>query len=150
MKTNLLPHLSADKANDLRGEFIRNFWPVIGTANQCAALWLLDCYDELEDAGLLKKEIKKSANSCSKAIDTYYRTARLSLGDRFPIWSDLCNNATHNIYPDCMKLYYCVKSAIDRNEHSSDIPSEIRAKVFTVHALIQVANAMYDSLTKKL
>lgn len=46
-----------------------------------------------------------------------------------------------------MKLYFCVKAKIDKDLEKQDgIPSDIRAKVFVVDALLQIAAALYDSL----
>lgn len=150
MKNNLLPHLSADNASLMHDEFVRNFWPIVGTANQSAILWLLDVYDDMEEAGMLKQNVKLHAKKCTEEIDRYHCRARMALGDRFAIWSDLTNNATHNIYPDCMRLYFSVKAKIDKElKQDESVASDIRAKIFTVNALLQIATAMYDTLVKK-
>lgn len=145
----MLPIFSLDKAAELHGEFVRDFWPIIGTANQTCIRWFLETYDQLEEQGMLQRDIKRHCNECNKSIETYQRYVRNSLGDRFAVWSDITNVATHNLYPDVVRLYFSVKSAIDKHETRSDskaIPSDLRAKVFVAHTFAQITVGMYDSL----
>lgn len=143
---------SPEKAEQLRDRLDNMIWSVVGTANQCAAVATIDAFDAIEDAGLLKKEVKLNAVKCAESFETYYRKARGKIHDRFPLWADMVNIAANQLRPCVNDLLTAVQNVIDKHDtevgYKDNIPSSLKAQVFTSMALIDVAVNLFDEFVR--
>ena len=125
----------------------KNFWPMIGTANQVAYTAIEDSVDAMKEAGMWRQQEKVKAQ---KAIDEFHKYEHQAwvhfteLGDdRYPLWQDLVGRAAQKLEPDILKLYFSIKNQIDK----ARVPNaDVLAKIQVGVAMTTLATLMYDTL----
>ena len=125
----------------------KNFWPMIGTANQVAYTAIEDAVDAMKEAGMWRQQEKVKAQ---KAIDEFHKYEHQAwvhfteLGDdRYPLWQDLVGRAAQKLEPDILKLYFAIKNQIDK----ARVPNaDVLAKIQVGVAMTTLATLMYDTL----
>ena len=145
-----LARIELEKANDLYDEFAQHFWPIIGSANQCAYVAMDEAVEAMQACGMFRQQVKKSAQ---RAIEEYHKYERLCTqhfkiyeDDRYYLWQDLIGRAADKLEPDVQKLYFAIKSKIDRYKVDNAVAL---AKIQTAMALVSLANLLFDEMGNK-
>jgi hypothetical protein len=88
----------------------KNFWPMIGTANQLAFMAVEDAIEAMKEAGMWKHQEKVKAQ---KAVEEYHKYEHQAwrhfteIGDdRYPLWQDLIGRASLKLEGDEAILCY--------------------------------------------
>ena len=113
-----LARAEIDRANELYDEFAQHFWPIIGSANQMAYLAMDEAVEAMQEAGIFRHQVKQSAQRAMAEFDKYEKLCTKHFkdyeDDRFYLWQDLIGRASDEFQPDITKLYFAIKSKIDR------------------------------------
>ena len=138
------------KAEQLYDDMAKTFWPMIGTANQCAYLAMDDAVDAMQAEGILRQQLKVKANAALKEFRRYEKAVFQhfsSMGDdRYYLWADLVSHAADDLESDVQKLYFAIKNVLDRNNVER---SDMHAKIQTAAALIDLSVLMYDTMAEQ-
>lgn len=135
--------MDADKARELYNELEDHFWSRVGAANGIAINAMIEAYDAIEDAGMLKQSVKLKANAAMSAIDKYQHACQKEMGDRYSLWSDVVRIAADNMQTDVNRLYYSIKNQLDKFHIAhSDVCSHIQTSL----ALLTSSIVFYDGL----
>lgn len=144
---NCLYQYEAERAEALCDEMAQRFWPIIGTANQCAFVAIDDAMEAMYDAGMMRQQVKQKAMKAMQEYERYDKAAQrhfAELGDdRYYLWSDLVCRGAELLQPDVTKLYYAVKQRIDEKRCPNSVAL---AKIQTALALVTLSTLMYDTL----
>lgn len=137
----------AEQANELADEMAKQFWTMIGTANQVAFVAMDDAMEAMEACGMLRQQVKVKAQRAMQEYERYERSAYRHFhemcDDRYYLWSDLITRSAERLKPDVQRLYYAVKNVIDRHKVRN---SEALAKIQTALALVTLSTLMFDTL----
>lgn len=131
-----------NRARELYLQAEYHFWPLIGTVNQIAGDAFFDAYDLLDERGLIKQSLKKPVNNTLKDWKKYQKTVQRSIGDKWYLWQDVVNIASHNINPDIIKLHMSIKRAMDRDRVSD---TDLRSAVHLTQTLLELSTMFFDS-----
>ena len=145
-----LARIELNKAEDLYNEMAQHFWPMIGTANQCAYLAMDAAIDAMQEAGIFRQQVKRDAQ---RAVEEFHKYERLCLhhfkeieDERFYLWQDLVGHAADKLQPDVEKLFFAIKNKID----SYKVPNAAAlARIQTAMAMVSLANLMFDEMVSK-
>lgn len=145
-----LARAEIDRANELYDEFAQHFWPIIGSANQMAYLAMDEAVEAMQEAGIFRHQVKQSAQRAMAEFDKYEKLCTKHFkdyeDDRFYLWQDLIGRAADKFQPDITKLYFAIKSKIDRYK----VPHTVAlAKIQTAMALVSLANLLFDEMEAK-
>ena len=133
------------KARELYDELENHFWSRVGAANYIALNAMLEAYDAIEEAGMLKQQVKYWAKVAIKASEAYSKEAHSKMGDRYALWSDVVRLASDNLQNDVTHLYYSIKQMLDKYR----IPhADICSHIQTAMALLTSAVLFYDGLVE--
>lgn len=136
-----------DKANKLCDEFAQSFWPMIGTANQCAFLAMDDAVDAMTEAGMMRHQVKVKAMKALQEFDKYDKAVRKHFDDfaddRYYLWADMTTRAAERLQPDVQRLYFAIKNVLDGKGVKN---SEALAKIQLTLALVTLSTLMYDTM----
>lgn len=136
-----------DKANKLCDEFAQSFWPMIGTANQCAFLAMDDAVDAMIEAGMMRHQVKVKAMKALQEFERYDKAVRKHFDDfaddRYYLWADMTTRAAERLQPDVLKLYSAIKNKMDGEGVKN---SEALSKVQVALALVTLSTLMYDTM----
>lgn len=139
-----------EQAEQLYDDMAKTFWPMIGTANQSAYIAMDDAVDALQDAGMLRQQVKVKAQAALKEFRRYEKAVFQhynSMGDdRYYLWSDMVSRAADGLESDVQKLYFAIKSVLDRHNVER---SEVYAKVQTAAAMIDMSVMMFDTMAEQ-
>ena len=112
-----LARIELNKAEDLYNEMAQHFWPMIGTANQCAYLAMDAAIDAMQEAGIFRQQVKRDAQ---RAVEEFHKYERLCLhhfkeieDERFYLWQDLVGHAADKLQPDVEKLFFAAIGEFD-------------------------------------
>lgn len=145
--------LSQDKAQKLHLQLCNDVLAFVGTANQCAYAAIADAYDALDGARLIHHAIKRHAPKCVLSCDSYYRNQRSFLGKRTSLWSDMACIAAHHLQPEIERLYSAINQRIETHlqemGYRDNIPTFIRAHIYTAQALTDIAVSLFDGTVRK-
>lgn len=137
----------AEQYETLKEEMAKNFWPIIGTANQCAFMAMDDAMEAMQDCGMLRQQVKVKAQKAVREYEQYDRAVVMHFrdvdNDRFFLWADLVTRAATRLQPDVTKLYYAIKNVIDAKGVDNSVAL---AKIQTAMALISLSVLMFDTL----
>lgn len=135
------------KANELCDEMAQQFWPMIGTANQCAYLAMDDAIEAMQGCGMMKQMVKVKATKAMQEYERYDKAVKhhfLELGDdRYFLWADIVARAADMLQPDVTKLYFAIKNRIDEKRVRNSVAL---AKIQTAVALVTLSTLMYDTM----
>lgn len=135
------------KAEELKEDMAKHFWPMIGTANKVAYFAIEDAIEQMGIYGMLKHKQKVHALKAIEELDKYERNAYehfAALADgRYALWQDLIGRAADKLEPDVVKLRFAIKNVIDRAKVRE---STALAYIQTALALITLATLMYDTM----
>ena len=138
------------KAEQLFDEMAKAFWPMIGTANQCAYLAIDDAVEALQEAGMLRQQVKVKAQAAIKEFNRYEKAVfnhfQQMGDDRYYLWADMVSRAADGLEGDVQKLYFAIKNVLDKNGAAD---SEVHAKIQTATALVELAVLLYDTMAQK-
>ena len=135
------------QAEELRDEMAKQFWPMIGTANQTAYLAMDEAVEAMEQAGMMRQQVKVKAQRALEEYERYDKAVKQhfkELGDdRYYLWADLVARAADRLQPDVTRLYFAIKNVIDSKgvRHSVAL-----AKIQTALALVTLSTLMYDTM----
>lgn len=139
-----------EQANELCEEMAQKFWPMIGTANQCAYLAMDDAVEAMRDCGMLKQQVKVKAMKALAEYEAYDKAVRRhfkELGDnRYFLWADLVARAADRLMPDVDNLYFSIKNKIDEYRCRNSVAL---AKIQTALALVTLSTLMYDTMASQ-
>lgn len=145
-----LARAELERANELYDEFAQHYWPIIGSANQMAYIAMDEAVEAMQEAGIFRHQVKQSAQ---RAIAEYEKYEKLCTkhfkdyqDDRFYLWQDLIGRAAVKMEPDIQKLYFAIKSKIDRYKVRN---ASALAKIQTAMALVSLANLLFDEMSAK-
>ena len=145
-----LARAEIEKANALYDEFAQHFWPIIGSSNQMAYIAMDEAVDALKEAGLFRQQVKQSAQRALAEYEKYEKLCTRHFkdydDDRYYLWQDLIGRAAGKLEPDIQKLYFAIKSKIDRYKVRNAVAL---AKVQTAMALVSLANLLFDEMAAK-
>lgn len=134
-------------AEKLQDTLARNFWPIIGTANQTAFSVILEAVDAMEDWTHYKHQVKHSAKKAVEKYNEYQRHAYnhyRGIGDnRYFLWQDMINISATNLRPHIEDIFNSFRAAIERVEKKD---SGILALIQTAYTLTDIAVGQYDAL----
>mgnify|MGYP007130623261 CR=1 FL=1 len=144
---NSLYSQQQERAEDMIDQMAKNFWPMIGTANQLAFMAIDDAIEAMKEAGMWKHQEKVKAQKAVEEYQKYEHQAWVhftELGDdRYPLWQDLVGRAAQKLEPDILKLYFAIKNQIDK----ARVPNaDVLAKIQVGVAMTTLATLMYDTL----
>lgn len=150
MLSQSLAKIELDKAENLYNEMAQHFWPMIGTANQCAYLAMDEAIEAMQQAGIFRQQVKRDAQ---RAIAEFHKYERLctkhfkeNQDERFFLWQDLIGRAADKLQPDVQKLFFAIKNKIDK----FSVPNAVAlAKIQTAMAMVSLANLMFDEMAHK-
>ena len=136
-----------EHAEELADEMARSFWPMIGTANQCAFMAIDDAVDMMRECGMLRQQVKVNAQRAVEEFEKYDRAVYRhfhELGDeRYYLWSDLIIRSAQALQPDVDKLYSSIKNIIDKHGCRN---SDVLSKIQTALALVTLSTLMFDTM----
>ena len=139
-----------EQAEQLCDEMAQKFWPMIGTANQCAYLAMDDAVEAMRDCGMLKQQVKVKAMKALAEYEAYDKAVKRhfhELGDdRYYLWADLIARAADRLQPDVDKLYFAIKNKIDEYRCKNSIAL---AKIQTALAMVTLSTLMYDTMASQ-
>lgn len=139
-----------EEADRICDEFAQSFWPMIGTANQCAYLAMDEAVDAMIEAGMMRHQVKVKAMKALQEFDRYDKAVRKHFNDfaddRYYLWADMTSRAALMLQPDVQKLYFAIKNVLDAHSVRN---SEVYAKIQTACALITLAVLMYDTMAEQ-
>ena len=144
---NSLYSQQQERAEDMIDQMAKNFWPMIGTANQLAFMAIDDAIEAMKEAGMWKHQEKVKAQKAVEEYHKYEHKAWLHFteidDDRYPLWQDLIGRASLKLEGDVTNLYSAIKDVLDKNrvEHADAL-----AKIQVGVALTSLATLMYDTL----
>ena len=137
----------AQKAEELSEELACRFWPMIGTANQCAYEAMDEAVEAMQGCGLFRQQAKAKAQRAMSEFEKYEAAAHKhfdALGNNtWGLWQDLVCRATAKLQPDIQKLYFAIKNVLDKNSVDN---SFALAKIQTALALVTLSTLMYDTM----
>ena len=140
----------AQKAEALSNEMACRFWPMIGTANQCAYAAMDEAVEAMQDCGLFKQQAKVKAQRAMAEFEKYESEAHRhfdELGNNtWGLWQDLVCRATAKLQPDIQKLYFAIKNVLDKNQVKN---ADALAKIQTVLALVTLSTLMFDTMIEQ-
>ena len=140
----------AQHADMLIEEMAKRFWPIIGTANQCAFLAIDDAMEAMYDAGMMRQQVKQKALKAMQEYERYDKAARQHFSetgdDRYCLWADIVTRGAEWLQPDVTRLYYAVKQRIDAERVRNSVAL---AKIQTALALVTLATLMFDTLAEQ-
>lgn len=142
----MLPHLNSGKAADVYDLTAKTFWPMVGTANQSAYDAVTDAYDVIDEAGLMRRDVKKHCNESMKSFENYLRQGRLALGDRYYLWSDMTVNASAGLKDDVERLRYSIELTLQKNKVTD---ARLRSYVFLAQAMVDMSVMIFDTLMEE-
>ena len=139
-----------DRYEELQDEMAKQFWSMIGTANQVAYMAIDDAVEQMRETGMLKQKQKQKA---MKALEEYHRYERNAYEhfrevgmDRYAFWQDFVGRAAEKLQPDVQRLHYAIKNVIDRAGVRN---SETMASIQTGVALVTLSTLMFDTMAEK-
>lgn len=137
----------AQQAEDVIEEMAKNFWPMIGTANQCAYNAIDEAIDAMKECGLWRQQAKVKAMKAVAEYERYdsavHRHFDACDNDRYWLWADLVSRAAEKLEPDVQKLYFAVKNVIDSHKCPNSVAL---AKIQTALALVTLSTLMFDTM----
>ena len=138
------------KAEEVFEEMSKVFWSMQGTANQCAYLAIDDAVEKMQQAGMMRQQVKVKALKAMQEFRKYeklvFQHFKIMDDDRFYLWSDMTSRAADNLQGDVDKLYFAIKSVIDRY----NVPnSEVHAKIQAAMAITELSILMYDTMVQR-
>lgn len=118
---------------------------VVGAANTIAgkALYELIKEEMPKYPKLWRQGAKKYGNEAMKAFQTYESIHYTNFGERYGCFIDYLDCIEDAVQEHVDKIYWSAKAVMDK---ARDPLSEIRAKVETVHALLDIAIRIYDKM----
>lgn len=135
------------KADELTEEMAKSFWPIIGTANQCAYNAIDEAVEAMKECGIWRQQAKVKAMKAlneyeryDKAVHVHFKTCG---EDRYFLWADMVSRAAEKLEPDVTKLYYAVKNVIDEKRCNNSVAL---AKIQTALALVTLSTLMFDTM----
>lgn len=138
------------KANKLADEMAYKFWPMIGTANQCAYAAMDDAVEAMKACGMFRYQAKAKATRAMQEFEKYEHEAYKhfnELGNNtWGLWQDLVCRASDKLQPDIQKLYFAIKNVIDKYGVKN---SDALAKIQTALALVTLSTLMYDTMVEQ-
>ena len=138
------------KAESVADEMAHNFWPMIGTANQCAYQAMLEAVDAMQDCGIYRQQAKNKAQKALAEFERYEKLAHKYFdelgGGTWGLWQDLVRRATDRLQPDIMKLYFAIKNVLDKYQVKN---ADALAKVQTALALVTLSTLLYDTMLEQ-
>lgn len=137
----------AQQAEDVIEEMAKNFWPMIGTANQCAYNAIDEAVEAMKECGMWKQQAKVKALKALEEYEKYDKAVHRHFdacdNDRYWLWADLVSRAAEKLEPDVQKLYFAVKNVIDEKRCKN---SAALAKIQTALALVTLSTLMFDTM----
>lgn len=138
------------QAEELCDEMAQKFWPMIGTANQCAYLAMDDAVEAMRECGMLRQQVKVKALKAIAEYELYDKAVKRHFhdigDDRYYLWADLIARAADRLQPDVYKLYFAIKNKIDEYRCKN---SAALAKIQTALALVTLSTLMYDTMASQ-
>ena len=138
------------RAEAVTEQMAGKFWPMIGTANQCAYNAMDEAIDAMRESGMLRQEAKRRATMAvvdydryDKAVFAHFRTIDEK---KYYLWADMVARAADMLKPDVMRLYFAIKNVIDGHKVSN---SDTLAKIQTALALVTLSTLMYDTMVRQ-
>ena len=135
------------QAEELCEEMAQKFWPMIGTANQCAYLAMDDAVEAMRECGMLKQQVKVKAMKALQEYEAYDKAVKKHFhdigDDRYYLWADLVARAADRLQPDVDKLYFAIKNKIDEYRCKDSVAL---AKIQTALAMVTLSTLMFDTL----
>ena len=148
--TNSLYRAQQEKAEAVFDEMSKVFWTMQGTANQCAFLAIDDAVEAMQQAGWMRQQVKVKAQRALQEFRKYeklvFQHFKIMDDDRYFLWSDMTSRAADSLQGDADKLYFAIKSVIDRYNVKD---SDIHAKIQRAMALIDLAILMYNTMVER-
>ena len=139
-----------EKANHLSDEMAHQFWPMIGTANQCAYAAMDEAVEAMKECGMFRQQVKAKAQRAMLEFEKYEAAAHKhfdALGNNtWGLWQDLVCRASDKLQPDIQKLYFAIKNVIDKYGVKN---SYALAKIQTALALVTMSTLMYDTMVEQ-
>ena len=136
-----------EQAEALCDDMAQKFWPMIGTANQCAFYAMDDAIEAMTEAGMMRQQVKVKARKAIEEYERYDKAVKRhfhDLGDdRYYLWADLVARAAERLQPDVTRLYFAIKNRIDEQRVKD---SAVHAKIQTALGLVTLSTLMYDTM----
>lgn len=129
----------------VRHTFESRLWYFVGLANAVSGNAITDAYDGIEDAGLLKMQVKYDAKKALRAYDTYLARFQRQFGSKFAIWQDMLRIAADDMRPDVQRLTDALKVMLAKHLEK-DI--DLLALVITADGMLSVSTALYDDVVR--
>ena len=138
------------RAEAVTEQMAGKFWPMIGTANQCAYNAIDEAIDAMRESGMLRQEAKRRAMMAVAEYDRYDRAVlahfRAIDEKKYYLWADMVARAAEALEPDVMRLYFAIKNVIDSHKVGN---SDVLAKIQTALALVTLSTLMYDTMERQ-
>ena len=135
------------QADALCDEMAQHFWPMIGTANQTAYLAMDDAIEAMQEAGMMRQQVKVRARKAMQEYERYDKAVKRHFheigDDRYYLWADIVARAAEKLQPDVMKLYFVIKNRIDEQRVKNSVAL---AKIQTALALVTISTLMFDTM----
>ena len=136
-----------EQAEALSDDMAQKFWPMIGTANQTAFYAMDDAIEAMEEAGMMRQQVKVKAQKAMQEYERYDKAVKRHFhdigDDRYYLWADLVARAAERLQPDVTKLYFAIKNKIDGGGVRNSVAL---AKIQTALALVTLSTLMFDTM----